>query len=103
GGQAVAMDLGERDLAQVAPTLGVAEVILPFVDPATLRRRLLGPVALAVSAAVRGAEVVAGREGRAEPAEDYHPHVVVGLGLEEGRVQVAQETRVLGVTILRAI
>jgi hypothetical protein len=50
-----------------------------------------------------GAHVMPGREDRARPGEDHHPHRVVRLGLKEGLVELDQQSPVLRVARFRPV
>ena len=107
-----AVDLGDRDLAQVAPALRVLEEVVPLLE-----HPVLGALARAAVDRERGvrvgaaralrdrflrAEVVARREDRARAAEDDHADGVVGLRPEERVVELHEQPAVLRVAALLA-
>jgi hypothetical protein len=84
---AVALDLGDGGLGQVAPAHGVLEEALPQAPvlalEAGLQRRLL-----LVFHLLRTAEVVARREMLARTGQDDDPHRLVIDGAQEGIVEL---------------
>ncbi len=93
---AVALDLGDGGLGQVAPAHGVLEEALPqpaiLALEAGLERRLLLVLHL-----LRAAEVVAGREMLAGAGQDDHPHRLVVDRAQEGVVELFQQDAALRV------
>ena len=93
---AVALNLGDGGLGQVAPAHGVLEEALPDAPvlalEAGLERRLL-----LVRHLLRAAEIVAGREMLAGAGQDDDPHRLVVDGAQEGVVELLQQDAALGV------
>ena len=104
GGVDVAVHLGDGDLAQVAPPPGVLEEVVPLLEHPVLGALAGAAVDRRTSGAGSGpgvrssidvlrAHVVAGGEHRPDAAEDHDPDVVVGLGAEEGVVELDSRPR----------
>jgi hypothetical protein len=109
----LAVHLGDGDLAEVTPAERVPEEVVPLLQHARLggrprpavdpERRVLVGTLLPLGGRESRPHVVPGGEHRAGPAKDDHAHPVVGLGCEEGLVQLHQEAPVLGVAGLRPV
>ena len=73
------------------------------VPPLIFERRVLVGTGHPLGDRLLRPEVVTRGEDRAGATEDHHAHGVVGLGLEEGFVELDQQAPVLGVAALDAV
>ena len=106
GGVHAAVHLGDGDLAQVPPPQRVLEEVVPLLQVQALGalagaavgdRGRVRVVASQLLPHLLAADVVARREHRSVAAEDHDPHGVVGLGPQEGLVELDQHRPVLRV------
>jgi hypothetical protein len=107
------LHLSQRNLPQVAPAAGILKKEMPFLQRALLRAGP-GPAVPGVGLVLAGPgrafghrvarpEIVPGREHRPGPAQDHHPHLVVGLGRQHRVTEFDQQASVLRVPGGRAV
>ena len=114
GRDGVALHLGDGDLAQITPTDGVLEVVVPLLQVERLdhagacravhpETRMLGRAGRALLEGGVRPEIMTGGEVLAARGENDDPHVVVGLGLAERVVELDQQRAVLSIVFSRPV
>ena len=109
----VRVHLGDRDLAQVTPSAGVGEEVMPLLQhppfgagPGATMDAVGGVLCRAgrpLRHGLRRAHVVARREDRSGRGQDHDAHGVIGLGRGERVVEFDQQAAVLSVLSLRPV